>query len=105
MQADKVPKPYPTKRDIEHQLVDQLELNRHLIKQLDFRDKELDLYRQAVGTFESYLQEIGIWDDIKKMKEVIEQNCPTKDVDVLWDNFWGHRCGWDEEPEEEGEKK
>ena len=74
-----------------------------LKEQLDFREKELDMYRHAVGTFESYLQSTGIWDNIKKMKEVIEQNCPTKDVDVLWNNFWGHRCVWDEESKEDEE--
>jgi hypothetical protein len=38
------------------------------------------------------------------MKEIIDNNCPTRDIDVLWDYFWGHRCGWDEEPEEEDDQ-
>jgi CHAD domain-containing protein len=100
----KVPKPYPTKMDIEKQLTMQLELNQTLKERLEYMEKELDMYRQAVGTFESYLQSKGDWDDIKKMKEIIDNNCPTRDVDVLWDNFWGHRCGWDEEPEEEDDQ-
>ena len=35
------------------------------------------------------------------MKQIIEDNAPTKDVAGMWDEYWGHRCGWDEEPEEE----
>ena len=95
-------------KELEKQLILQLKLNTTLTEKYDaLNDKwrrDMHIAGSAIGTFESYLQSRGEWDDIKKMKQIIDDNCPIKDVAEVWDEYWGHRCLWDEEPEEEDDQ-
>ena len=63
-----------------------------------YEERDKYLSGLAVGTFESYLQSTGKWDDFKKFKELIEENCPNgSDFEEMFSHFWGHREGEDEE--------
>ena len=66
--------------------------NESCCRDKQFLEKNNYLYALAVGTFESYLQDTGKWDDFKEFKELIEAHCPNgSDFEEMFSHFWGHR--------------
>lgn len=66
--------------------------NESCCRDKQFLEKNNYLSSLAVGTFESYLQDTGKWDNFKEFKELIEAHCPNgSDFEEMFSHFWGHR--------------
>jgi hypothetical protein len=67
-------------------------------REKQFTEEVSYLASLAVGTFESYLQDTGKWDDLKEFKELMENHCPNhNDFEEMFSHYWGHRVDEEED--------